>query len=111
MALSELVQLATLIPGALQSIKVQGMKFPGIVFHSNVQTYRSSILKGQHEKVQFKIEKLASDRGQEIYVERQYRETNTGKITLAVKDLLLPNRIVLLKGEAGSGKSSVATKF
>ena len=111
LALSQLVQLAALIPGALQSIKGQGMKFPGIVFHSNVQTYRSSIMKGQHEKVQFKIKKLQSDSGHEIYVERCYRETSTGKTTSSVKDLLLPNRVVLLKGESGSGKSSVATKL
>ena len=75
-AISVLMQLAQMIPGAQQNMKKQGVKFPGIAFHSNAQTYRSCIKDGLHEKVQFKIEKLQNDWGQEIYVERSYKETN-----------------------------------
>ena len=109
--LTAIMRLAQMIPGGQQSLKSLGVKFTGIVFHSNVQTYRSCIKDGLHEKVQFKIEKLQSDQRREIYVERSFRETSTGKTTTAVKDLLLPNRIVLLKGEAGAGKSSVVSKL
>ena len=49
--------------------------------------------------------------GKEIYVERSYRESNTGEAFLDMKNILWPNRVVLLKGSAGSGKSSVATKL
>ena len=109
--MSVLMQLAEMIPGGLQSLKKQGMKFPGIAFHSNVQTLKSHIKDGHHQKIQFKIVKLQSYQGREIYVERSYKETNTGKTTSTVKDLLLPNRVFLLKGEAGAGKSSVVTKL
>ena len=110
-AMSAMMQLAQMVPGAQKSLKTRGAKFPGIVFHSNVQRYRSSINDGQHSKVQFKIEKLQSDQGREIYVERSYKNTNTGQTTSDVKDLLLLDRVVLLKGEAGAGKSSVVTKL
>ena len=110
-AMAQLTQLAQMVPGAQQALKMGKVKFPGIAFHLNVQTYRSLIKDGQHEKVEFKIRKLQSDSGREIYVERCYKEAKTGKITSSVNDLLLPNRVVLLKGEAGSGKSSVTTKL
>ena len=103
--------MAQRIPGAHQALKMREVKFPGIAFHSNVHLYRSCIEEGQHEKVQFKIKKLQSDQGCEIYVERCYKETNTRKLSSDVKDLILTNKVVLLKGEAGAGKSSVVTKL
>ena len=105
-ALAQLSQLAHMIPGATQSLKKQDPKFPGIAFFSNVETYRSSIRDSQHEKIEFKIEKLQSKEGREVYVERCFQETATGNETLFTRDLLRPNQVVLLKGEAGSGKSS-----
>ena len=102
-AMSELTAFAQRIPRASKALKMREVKFPGIAFHSNVHLYRSCIKEGQHEKVQFKIKKLESDQGCEIYVERCYKETNTGKQTSDVKDLMLTNKVVLLKGEAGAG--------
>ena len=109
--ISELTALAQRIPGAQHALKMREVKFPGIAFHSNAYVYKSCIKEGQHEKVQFKIKKLESDHGCEIYVERSYKETETGKQTSDVKDLILKNKVVLLKGEAGAGKSSVVTKL
>ena len=110
-AISDLMALVQRIPGAHKALKMREVKFPGIAFHSNVHIYRSCIKEGQHEKIQFKIKKLESDHGNEIYVERCYKETNTGELTSDVKDLILTNKVVLLKGEAGAGKSSVVTKL
>ena len=110
-ALEQLSQLARMIPGAMQSLGKSELKFPGVAFFSNVEAYRTSIQDGQHEKIEFKITKLQSIAGREIFVERRFQETATGKTTMSVRDLLQPNKVVLLKGEAGSGKSSVATKL
>ena len=111
-ALTVLMELAKMIPsGLLQFLNNRHVIFPGIAFHSNIHTFKSCIKDGKHQKVQFKIEKLQSDQGQEIYVERSYLEIGTDNKTSEVGDLLLPNRVVLLKGEAGAGKSSVTTKL
>ena len=87
--------------------------------HSKIQKFRACIKNGQHEKIQPRIERLKQSKeekarsvgGREIYVERRFKETNTEKLTSSVRDLLLPNKVVLLKGEAGAGKSSVVTKL
>ena len=122
-AMTELAKLAQMIPGAQQALKKREEKFPSIVFHSNIQRYRLSIKDQHHEKIRFKIKKLESVQGREIYVERKYKstkteeteteteETETEETTSDVRDLLLENKVVLLKGEAGSGKSSVTTKL
>ena len=102
MAIVTLNQLARMTPGARRSMKNLELKFPGISFHSNLQRYRSRIKGGQHEKVEFKINQLQSKCGREIYVERRYKETKTGQHATSILDLVLPNRVVLLKRQCWS---------
>ena len=112
-AISCITHFAQLIPGGVQSMKLKTpeLKFPGISFLVNLHRYRFCIRDGHHEKVEFKIERLQSKCGHEIYVERCYSDSNTGERTSSIKDLLLANKVVLLKGGAGAGKSSVVTKL
>ena len=108
---TELHKLALHVPGALETLALPQANIPARRFYRNVQKYKRSIRNSQHEKIQLKIKKLRGHKGSEVYVERKFKGTTNGKTTSEVRDLMMPNRVVLLKGEAGSGKSSVATKL
>ena len=110
-ALAEIEKLIGMIPGLSSSYQMPAASFNSNGFHTKVQKFRSCIESGQHEKIQFKIQRLQSLGGREIYVERSYKESNTEERTSSVNDILLPDKTVLLKGEAGAGKSSVASKL
>ena len=76
----------------------------------NILSYKC-IKNGQHEKVQSKNKKLESIKGHDIYVQRSFREKDSPNKTSAIEDLLQQKKTVLLKGEAGAGKSSVLAKL
>ena len=77
----------------------------------NILSYKLCIKNGQHEKVQSKNKKLESIKGHDIYVQRSFREKDSPNKTSAIEDLLQQKKTVLLKGEAGAGKSSVLAKL
>ena len=104
-ATSEIEELLGMIPG-VQPFNNFETSFHANQFHSNVQEYRCCLRSGQNERIRFRSEKLQNNDGREIYIDRSFRDTNTGGTTTSVRDLLLPNKVVLLRGEAGAGKSS-----
>ena len=76
----------------------------------DIRKYRESIRNGQHDKIEEKLKRLKNTHGREIYVGRKYRDVATGSTTSSIEDLLKPNQVTLLHGEAGAGKSSEAAK-
>ena len=110
-AFAKIEALAGLVPALSASLKSSADTCAAKEFHRKVQKYRNCVKNGQHEKVQFRINKLLSERQHEIYVERSYKETVTHNTTSFAMDLLQRGKTVLLKGEAGSGKSSMTTKL
>ena len=72
--------------------------------------YRIGVKQGKQGRINDKISKLENIHKQEIYLKRNFKETSTGKVTTNVEDLMSTDKIILLKGEAGAGKSSLAAK-
>ena len=117
-AFLELVTLAKLMPNNAELLAeldkdLKGFKayvFPMKNFLMKVNKFRISVLNGEHKKIQDKIRRLENIQGKEIYLERTFEETSTGKILSSIEHLVLDEEVTLLKGEAGGGKSSVVTK-
>ena len=67
---------------------------------------------GRHQKIEEKLRRLGNANGnkKEVYVERKFKEKDTGTTTSNIWDLLKTNQVSLLQGAAGAGKSSVAAK-
>ena len=58
-----------------------------------------------------KISKLKSVQKHEIYLERRFEETSAGNVLTNIEELMSHDKTVLLKGDAGAGKSSLAAKI
>merc|ERR1719158_1061212 len=71
--------------------------------------YKTSVKNGQHEKVKKRIKKLGFGNIGETFLERRFQEKHT-KQESSIEDLVMKEETVLVKGEAGAGKSSVAAK-
>ena len=118
---SELTKLAQMLPGSgglLKELnddlkgakKVEQGQLGREEFLLIIDSYRTSVENGNHMKIDDRIKKLGFGNGQEIYLERRFKETGTGRET-TVEDLVLKTETVLVKGVAGAGKSSVAAKI
>ena len=75
-----------------------------------VNSLRSAIRNKQHGKIQSKVRRLADKDGKEIYLKRTFKNVRTEAKTQNIEAMILNNQITIIKGEAGSGKSSVAVK-
>ena len=85
-------------------------KFHQKKFLLAVNALRSAIRIGQLDKVQNKLNRLIDKDGREIYLKRTFKNIRTEAEIQNIETMILNNKITLIKGEAGSGKSSVAVK-
>ena len=85
-------------------------KFHQKKFLLAVNSLRSAIGNGQLDKIQNKIKRLADKDGREIYMKRTFKNIRTEAETQNIEGMILNNQATFIKGEAGSGKSSVAVK-
>ena len=93
----------------LSSIRHWLFSRPGVRI---VQKYKEDVRKGRHQKIEEKIKRLGNNhsKGEEVYVDRKYKDQATGAITTNINELLKENQVTLLQGAAGAGKSSVSVK-
>ena len=73
--------------------------------------YRNGVKQGKQTGVSDQIGHLEDSNNQEIYIERKVREQSTGQETYNLEDLFSHDNTVLLKAEAGAGKSSLSAKI
>ena len=117
-AFSDMVDLAKLLPNSAQLLSQlkedkegrREIDFPQKKFLLAVSHLRTSIKDGQFDKVQDKLRKLEDEKGKEIYLERKFKKSNDGVETDDIEQMILCDEFTLLKGQAGSGKSSVVVK-
>ena len=72
--------------------------------------YRNGVKAGNQLRVHEKIKKLESVNNVEIYLKRRFKEAKSGIEISNIEQLFSHDQTLLLKGEAGAGKSSFAAK-
>ena len=122
----EINKLAKMMPNNNQLLKElyedqlgsESLEFPLKGFLLKIRKYRIAVRDGHHKKMQDKLRKLENIHHKEVFVKRSFKQlkpetedNNTEKETLEVENLVLEEATTLLKGPAGAGKSSVATKI
>eukprot|EP00092_Neocalanus_flemingeri_P015041 GFUD01016245.1.p1 GENE.GFUD01016245.1~~GFUD01016245.1.p1 ORF type:complete len:913 (+),score=201.86 GFUD01016245.1:85-2823(+) len=119
-AFAEMEKLAQMMPNNEDLLKeldedLKGTKkfeFPMKEFLLKINRFRTDVKNGKHEKIQTKIKKLENFQSKEIYIPRRFKESNgiEGNQIQDVEKLVLEKKTTLLKGVAGSGKTSVSVK-
>ena len=117
-AFHEMTTFVKMLPtnaGVIQELKedlleLRVFEFPKKNFLLKIDKFRTTVKDGKHQKVQDRIKRLANLQKSEVYLERKFKDSATGKETSKIEDFVLEDSTTLLQGEAGSGKSSVAAK-
>ena len=117
-AFCQIMNLAQLLPSNLDLIEELkedncGSKEGAIPMKSfllKLNKYRKSLQDNKIRKVKKKLEMLTNNNGDEVYLERRFKENSSSKEYSSVEQMLGTKNTVFLTGEAGAGKSSFAAK-
>ena len=85
-------------------------RFPLQSILKKIPAYQNDIIDGNLDKLEEKSKHLRDKAGDEVYVERIFKNTKTQDISSNIEDLLFNKKTTLLKSVAGGGKSSLCAK-
>ena len=111
-AFADMEDLAKQIPNSTRLIdELRKTKCQGEKFSQAVATLKSLVANDQFDQIKRKLKKLEDDNKEEVYLKRTFKNTQDGVRTTNIEDMMSSDKVTLLKGDAGAGKSTIAVKL